>query len=141
MRAYIIIGLLVFGVSINVLLAQPLAVKKGLKQEFPAAKNIKWNKKHNLWNADFFIGDKKTSALFDLEGHWLSAQQEIRLEEIGVEEVKTAIKKDFPGCKSLSIIIINEVLSGTWYEVTGTCGKEIRTRLYDYMGLPPPIIS
>jgi len=141
MKAYIITGLLAFGVSINVLLAQPLAVKKGLKQEFPAAKSIKWNKKHNLWNANFFIGNKKTSALFDLEGHWLYAQQEIKLEEIGVEEVKTAIKKDFSGCKSLSIIIINEASSGTWYEVTGTCGNEVRTRSYDYMGLPPPRIS
>jgi len=141
MKTSIISILFVIGISVNSSVAQPLVVTKGLNQRYPTAKNIKWVKEQNLWKAEFLLGGRKTSASFDFEGNWFSAKQEIELEEIGVEEVKTAIKKDFSNCKIISIKIINEAISGTWYEVEGTCGSESKKQSYDYKGLPPPKIS
>ena len=89
---------------------------KSFKQKFPSAKNIKWIEEDNrikvtaeimgkiekwvqndpnTWKVIFLLGNRKTSARFDLAGHWLDAQQEIILEELGVAEVISAIKKDF----------------------------------------------
>lgn len=140
MKTIIITILFVFGLSLNDTEAQPQIVTKGLNKKYPTAKNIKWIKENDSWKADFLLGNKKTSAVFDFEGHWLIAKQEIDLAEIGVEEVKNAIKKDFSNCKILSIIIINVATTGTFYEVEGICGLETKKRSYDYIGLPPPKI-
>lgn len=140
MKRSIIAILFVFGLSLNILMAQPQVVTKGLNKKYPTAQNIKWIKENENWKAEFLLVDRKTSAVFDLEGHWLSARQGIELEEIGVDEVKTAIKKDFSNCKILSIYIINMATTGTFYEVEGVCGSETRKRSYDYIGLPPPKI-
>lgn len=141
MRASLITILILF-FAVNISIAQPLVVSKGLKEKFPTAENIKWIKeKYNYWKAEFILGGRKTSALFDVKGHWISAQQEIDLEEIGIEEVKAAIKKDFSTCKIISIEIVNWSGLGTWYHVEGSCGKEIIKRSYDHRGWPPPKIS
>lgn len=140
MKTLIITIIFVFGFLLNILNAQPQVVTKGLNQKYPTAKDIKWIKENENWKAEFLLGNRKTSAIFDLEGHWLSAKQKINLEEIGVEEVKIAISKDFSNCKILSIYIINMATTGTFYEVGGICGSESRNRYYDYIGLPPPKI-
>ena len=94
--------------------------------------------RENTWKANFMLGDRKTSVTFDLEGHWLEAQQEIKLEDIGVEEVSSAIKKDYCDCEILSIKINNNVFYGTWYDVDGKCGNTPKVKSYDYIGLPFP---
>lgn len=142
MKASIITILLVFGFAVNILVAQPQEVTKGLKQKFPTAKNIKWTKEDNdYWRAEFLLGGRKTSAKFDPEGHWHSAQQEIDLEEIGVEEVRAAIKKDFSACRIISIKINNWAGYGTSYDVEGICGTENKKLSYDSNGWywPPKI--
>jgi hypothetical protein len=142
MKASIITILFVFGFAVNILVAQPQVVIKGLKQKYPTAKNIEWTKEDNiLWRAEFLLGGRKTSAKFDPEGHWLSAQQEIELDEIGVEEVRTAIKKDFSACRIISIKINNWAGYGTSYDVVGLCGTENKELSYDSNGwhLPPKI--
>jgi hypothetical protein len=143
MKALIISFLFVFGFAVNTLIAQPQVVTKGLKQEFPTAKNIKWIEvPDNFWKAEFLLGGRKTSAVFDVDGHWLSTKQEIDLEEIEVEEVRAAIKKDFSSCKILSVKINNVLGLGTWYDVEGICGTETKTLSYNSYGWPwPPKIS
>ena len=144
MKTSIIAILLVFGFIVSNLSAQPIAVNKGLQQKFPSAKNIIWTKgyygsyKYYSWKAEFILGGRKTSAEFDTLGHWVSAHQEINFEDIGVEEVKTAIKRDFSNCKILSIIINNWATVGTSYDVEGICGTENKKQSYDFDGLPFP---
>lgn len=137
----------------------PHKVLKTFKQKFPSAINIKWTEEdnkfkvtdnfmgkinkyvqdnENTWKANFILGDRKTSATFDLEGHWLISQQEIILEDIGIEEVVSAIKKDFYGCEILSIKRYNRAGFGTWYEVEGKCGNKPKAESYDYIGFPYP---
>ena len=141
----------------------PKTVSKALKQKFPSAMNIKWIEEDNksivtryfngkiskevqerehTWRADFLLGERKTSATFDLEGHWLLAQQEIKLKDIGVQEVISAIERDFHDCEIHNIIIYNHPLYGTYYEVEGKCGNSTTNKCYDFVGLPyPPKIS
>ena len=137
----------------------PRKVLIGLKKEFPTAINIKWTEidnklvktidslgkiqKHvididNYWKAEFMVGIRKTSVTFDIEGHWLNAHQEITLKDIGIEEVKAAIDKDFSACKIISIELVSLPGLGTCYYVVGSCGKEIIKRAYDHRGWPPP---
>lgn len=142
MKTSIITILILFVFAVNVSISQPLVVKEGLKEKYPSAKNIKWIKeKYNYWKAEFILGGRKTSALFDVEGHWLKATQAINIEEIGIEEVKAAIKKDFSTCKIISIEIINGSGLGTWYDVVGRCGKDTIERSYDHRGWPLPRIT
>ena len=137
----------------------PNKVLKAFKQKFPSAMNIKWTEEdnktkvtsnlmgkiykyvqdeENTWKANFMLGDRKTSTTFDLEGHWLIARQEIKLEDIGVVEVSSAIKKDYYDCEILSIKINNSAFIGTWYDVEGKCGNSPKIKSYDYIGLPFP---
>ena len=137
----------------------PSKVLMGLKKEFPTASNIKWieieNKYEgtyvfngkaqkyvvdldNYWKAEFVLGGRRTSATFDLEGHWIYAQQEITIEDIGIEEVKAAISKDFSECKIISIKLNNWAGHGTTYDVEGICGTEKKNLSYDIRGWPWP---
>lgn len=140
MRNILLIILFILNFAINSVIAQPIAVKKGLSKKYPNAVNVKWTKDQDYWKAEFTLGGRKTTAEFDLEGQWINAQQEIDLEEIGVEEVKDAITKDFAKCKILKILIINNG-TGTWYKVDGICGSEQKEHLYDHIGNPPPKIT
>lgn len=93
----------------------PKEVLIALKQKFTSSINIRWTEEahnyhsssyfidkirkyvqddENTWEADFMPGHRKTSATFDLKGHWLTAKQEIKLEEIGVDEARSATDKE-----------------------------------------------
>jgi tRNA U38,U39,U40 pseudouridine synthase TruA len=126
----------------------PEKVLKAFKQKFPSAIDVNWieeeNKVHvtsnfdgkiykyvddheNTWTANFMYGGRKTSATFDLEGHWQRSQQEINWDDIGVKEVREAIKKDFyETYKNRVILIYNDVVVGTYYNVSGI--------YYDWIG-------
>jgi len=137
----------------------PNKVSKAFKQKFPSAMNSQWIEEGNItrgtynfmgkiyksvqdhpntWKVNFLLGNRKTLATFDLEGHWIEAQQEIKLEEIVNEEVSSAIKKDYHGCEIQTVKIYNSASLGTWYEVEGICGNTPKAKFYDYMGLPFP---
>lgn len=156
----ILLATVLFFLSIQSSLSEPPnKVLKAFKQKFPSAINIKWTEEDNIfegssnsmgkiskhvtdyentWKANFILGDRKTSATFDLEGHWLISQQEIILQDIGIEEVVTAIKKDYKGCEILSIKRYNQAGFGTWYDVEGKCGNKPKAESYDYIGFPYP---
>jgi len=155
MKTIFIATFILFLSGQNLIKDPPNKVLKAFNQKFPSALNIKWIEEDNItkgtyngnkyvhddpntWKVDFLLGDRKTSARFDVEGHWLIVQQEIKLEDISVDEVCSAIKKDFFGCEIKSIKIYNSAIAGTWYDVEGKCGSEPKIELYDYIGLPFP---
>jgi hypothetical protein len=162
MDTFLLVTALIFLSFQSSLTEPPNKVLNAFKQKFPTAMNVKWieedNKSsgtayimgkvykyvqddENTWKANFIIANKKTSATFDLDGHWLIAQQEIKLEDIGVKEVSSAIKKDYHDCEIRSIKIVNISSGGTYYDVEGKCGNASRIRSYDYIGLPwPPVM-
>jgi hypothetical protein len=156
----VLLATILFVISLQTPLKEPPnKVLKTFRQKFPSAMNITWieeenkikvisnydgkiykyvQKGENTWKANFILGDRKTSAIFDLEGHWLRAQQEIKLEDIAVQEVSSEIKKDYRDCEILSIKINNSASYGTSYDVEGKCGDKPKLKSYDYMGLPFP---
>jgi hypothetical protein len=156
----ILVASIIFISSIQITLKEPPnGVLKAFKQKFPSAMNITWIEEDNnirvtsnfngkiykyvqdnknTWKVNFMLGDRKTSAIFDLAGHWLVAQQEIKFEDIAIKEVSSAIKKDYHDCKILSIKINNSAFYGTSYDVDGKCGDKPKVKFYDYMGFPFP---
>ena len=124
--------------------AQSELVIKALKQKFPSAVNINWVKDYDYyktsynWKANFNLNDKKASAVFTQDGHWLQSQMEITIEEIGIEEVRSAIKKDYPGCEIISVIIHNSLFIGTWYYIKAKCENKESESSYDSNGWPFP---
>jgi hypothetical protein len=135
MKAYLITILLSIEFVVNILAAQPPVVIKALKQKFPSATSINWVKKEdNNWEATFLLGGRKTSAVFTSDGHWLTAVQEIKLEELGNDNVRMAIKRDFPNCEVLHIGLYTSLSYGTWYSVVVKCGKSMDVKFYDSNG-------
>jgi hypothetical protein len=144
MKTLILILSLSIAFFANILEAQPIVIVKALKQKYPSAININWTKGRNNygWEANFTLGGKKTAATFDPEGNFIVVQQEIKLEEIGIKEVISAIKRDYSGCKIISIKINNDFLGFTFYNVIGKCGDSQKESSYDWIGRPwPPKIT
>jgi hypothetical protein len=134
----LLITLFIIVESVNSILSQPNLAIKELKRKFPSAVKIKWTKDDDYWVASFNLKDRKASAEFTPDGHWIHSQMEITLSEIGVKEVRSAITKDFTNCEIISIIIHNSLFSGTWYDVKAKCGGKERNSSYDYRGWPWP---
>jgi hypothetical protein len=139
----LVLSVLVFIVSIQIIAdTPPKVVVKALKQKFPSAVNIIWVKDQdhaNLWEASFNLREKLASATFTSDGHWIKSTLEISLTELR-DEVKAAVKRDYPGCEIISIKITEWLSIGTWYDVKVRCGNEINWPTYDSYGLPPPRI-
>jgi hypothetical protein len=135
MKAILITFLLSIELLTNILFAQPPVVIKALKQKYLAATNISWAKDEvDNWQAKFFLGGRKTSAVFTPDGHWLKAVQEIKLEELGNDYIRSAIKRDFPNCEVLHIDLYNSFAVGTWYDVVVKCGTSTEVKSYDWNG-------
>jgi hypothetical protein len=116
-------------------------VRNALKQKFPSAVNINWQKipYSDNWKAVFNLRDRKVTASFTKEAEWFESTMEITAHELN-EEVKFAIKRDYPKCEILSAII-NEGQIITWDLVKIKCGDKIFEVSYDYRGMsfPPRI--
>jgi hypothetical protein len=135
---------LVLLLSVNLITENPPeSIVKALKQKFPSAVNIKWEKKkyYDWWEASFNLRDKKATASFALDGRWVQSTLEITDMEL-LDEVKLAVKKDHPGCEILSAIITERFGLGTWYRVKIKCGDKLTESDYDNRGWPwPPKIT
>jgi hypothetical protein len=140
MKTFVLTILLFIG-SIQIFaVKQPEVVAKAFKQKFPSALNIKWVKdRDNLWNVSFKLNNKKTSASFSSDGHWIWGEIEKPINELR-DEVKDAIKRDYPRCEIISIYLREWVGMGSWYKVKVKCGNSISEASYDEHGWPPPKI-
>ena len=134
----------------------PPKVLKAFTQKFPSAMDIKWIEEDNIrkgtfnskeyvqdnentWKVRFKLKDKNASARFTLDGHWLWSELEKSLAGTR-EEVRSALKRDYPKCEVLSIYIREYVGSGSWYDIKIKCDDLIKDVSYDYKGWPFPKI-
>ena len=118
----------------------PQKVINALKQKFPSANNIKWQEqKDNIsWEASFRLNEKKATATFMSDAHWVQSTLEITADELN-ESVKSSVKLDHPGCRILYAIMTEESQM-TWYLVKIKCGSKETESLYDYRGMHFPKI-
>ena len=158
MKAFVLIILLSI-VSVHIFAQEPPElVMNALKNKFPSAINIKWvrqSRKHyeypnnNLafhklsfiyyWKASFNLNNKKASSTFTSDGHWICGELEKSINELR-EEVRNAIKHDYPDCEILSIYLSEWIGSGSGYEIKIKCGNTVKEVGYNENGWPPPKI-
>jgi hypothetical protein len=138
---YFNIVVLLFLVSVKIFAdVPPGQVLKTFKQKFPSAVNLKWHNDRGVyWEAKFTLTEKKVSASFTPDGHWIKSSMEISSAELS-EEVRSSVKKDFPGCEIIYIEMREELGLGTFYTIKVLCGKDECGKIYDSNGYGPPII-
>jgi hypothetical protein len=73
----------------------PALVQNTLKARYPDVTAVEWEKKKNLFEAEFFQGEQELSVLIDPAGHIKMTKQDISSAELpaGVAE---ALRKDYP---------------------------------------------
>ena len=127
--------ILIFIGSIHILAGPPPElVLKAFRQKFPSANSTKWSKEQkNFWKANFKLKDKNASVTFTSDGHWIHYQMEINVEELR-EEVRSAVKEDYPGCEIISVNFFEFVGSPQLFEVKTRTGSTIDITGYMYNG-------
>ncbi len=118
----IILGL-VFMMATGFVMAQkiqskdvPDAVKAAFQKEFPAAKEAKWDKEEDNFEASFDNNKSDQSVVFDAEGNILEIEVEIKVSELpkGVMEY---VKSTYPGKKIKEVAKITDAQKTVTYEV------------------------
>jgi hypothetical protein len=158
MKTILFATILFFGSGQSSVKEPPIKIMKAFNQKFPSAMNIQWIEKdnriegtrnimgkiqkfvqddENTWKVNFKLKDKRAAATFTLDGHWLWSELEKSLDDTR-EEVRSAIKRDYPSCEVLSIYIQEYVGRGSVYKIKIKCGDMIEDVYYDHNGWPPP---
>jgi hypothetical protein len=119
----------------------PQKVINAMKQKFPSALNIKWQKQKygDFWKASFILSKRNATASFRSDAQWFQSTIEITADELNTA-IKSKIKEEHPGCLVLSAIM-TELTYTTGYLVRMKCGDEIIEIAYDYQGMHPPKIT
>ena len=123
------IGLSIIAVliSASVGLAQdkpPAEVQKTLKEKFPDAKSVKWEKESDGgWEAEFTMNGNETSVEFDSKGIWKQTETEIEAGALP-EAVKDAIKTKYADYSVEKAEMVETDDGDVVYEVDFKKGKE-----------------
>jgi hypothetical protein len=94
----------------------PEAVKAAFQKEFPVAKNPKWDKEENNFEASFDNNKSDQSVVFDAEGNILEIEVEIKLSELP-KGVIDYMKSTYPGKKIKEVAKITDAQKTVTYEV------------------------
>jgi hypothetical protein len=134
MRCLVLAVLLFIGSSQIFAGKPPEVVAKVFKQKFPSAINIKWEQTGDkLWEVKFNLKNSRLIAVFTSDGHWVRSEKEISYLELR-EEVRKAIKRDYPSCEIIALRMIDAVGMGSWYWLDVKCGDKISGEVYDSNG-------
>lgn len=76
----------------------PAKIKAALQKQFPNAKEVKWEKENGNYEAEFDMNKADYSALFDVDGHLLETEVEIKVSELP-NAALTYIKANYAGQK------------------------------------------
>lgn len=101
MKKLMLLAAMVMGVSLGFSQKMkdaevPAAVKSALQKQFPAAKDVKWDKEKNQYEASFDLNKTDHSVLFDEAGKIVETEVEIEMNQLpkGVAEY---IKANYKG--------------------------------------------
>lgn len=73
----------------------PAAVQSAFKAKFPSVQKAKWEEEHEgEWEAEFKMGGKELSAVFDNDGAWVETETEIKAADLP-EAVQSAVSAQF----------------------------------------------
>jgi hypothetical protein len=112
----------------------PQAVRDGMKQNFPSAKNIEWSRNKSLFEVIFYQDDLEKIARFDSEGTLLEYRINLPLERIPTEirekassegEIMNCIEFHSVDAIRFEFIVRDEALI-RYLLLTDMSGKKIR---------------
>lgn len=130
MKAFVLIGFLMFSINVITFAGNPpAAVAQAFQRMFPNALKVKWGKESKMeWEAEFTVSGIEMSANFSEDGTWLETESELSASQLP-ENVSNAIKKQFVGWVILDAEKVETAQKGILYEVevkkTGMKKKEI----------------
>ncbi len=93
----------------------PLKVKAALKQKFPDASHIKWEKEDQNFEAGFKSGTTHSSVLFNATGDILETETAIAASDLS-NSIKQYIQKNYPGKKIKEAASITDAKGVVTYE-------------------------
>ena len=76
----------------------PAIISKNFKAKFPAAKDVKWEKEADDFEANFEINKVETSALYDAKGNLKEIESEIEKSDLP-KAVSETLARDFKNYK------------------------------------------
>lgn len=109
--------------------AVPAPVKAGLSKQYPAAKQVRWEKEKDRYEAGFAQGGSQYSVLLDAKGHIVETELEIAVEALP-QSVRAYVAKNYPGHKIKEAAQITDAKGAITYEAE-VKGKDL---LFDPSG-------
>ncbi len=93
----------------------PAAVKSALQKQFPTAKDVKWDKEKNQYEASFDLNKADQSVLFDASGKIVETEVEIEMSQLpkGVTEY---VKANYKGMNVKEAAKITDASGKVTYE-------------------------
>lgn len=115
----------------------PEAAKTAFSQKFPTAKSVKWGeeKEENakaVFEAEFKLNGKESSANFNEKGEWLETELTIKKADLPAAVLQT-IEKEFAGYKTGEMASV-ETPGTKAYEIALKKGKEELEVVIDAQG-------
>lgn len=94
----------------------PAVVKSTLQKEYPNAKNLKWDKENNNYEAEFEMAKINYSVLIDASGKMIETEVEINIDKLPANS-KTYVTKNYPNKKIKEAAKITDTKGTITYEV------------------------
>ncbi|MDE3249591.1 MAG: PepSY-like domain-containing protein [Bacteroidota bacterium] len=76
----------------------PAAVKSAFQQQFNTARQVRWTKEKNDFEASFVLNGKKLSAVYDAQGTWKASEEAQPLSMLPAP-AKQYLAKNYPGSR------------------------------------------
>ena len=93
----------------------PSVVLNGFTEQFPDAKGVEWEKKADIYEAEFDIYNVDHEAILNTEGSLLKYKYDIVYEELP-EAIKTTITTDYDKTKVDEVELL-KISENTYYQV------------------------
>ena len=85
----------------------PKLVKTAFQTQYPNAKEVKWDKEGEKFEASFDLSNKDNSVLFDAKGNVLETEREIGIYQLP-ENIRDYVAKNYPNQKIKEAAMITD---------------------------------
>ena len=101
----------------------PASAQQSFQKQFPAAKNVKWEKEDGNYEAGFTVNGKKTSVVITPSGNILETETEMSSNSLSAS-IRAFITKNYPGQKIKEAAKITDAKGIVTYEAE-ISGKDL----------------
>jgi len=94
----------------------PNEVLIAFQERFTVSSNVIWEKDGELWEADFVMNGKETSAVFGENGKWQETEIAMSIETLPLR-ISQLVQKSYPKYKLVEIEEVEHVMKGRYFEI------------------------